>query len=276
MIAVFEDPNCGYCKPFYKTTLNEIDNVTVYTFLYNFLVEDSAVKSRNVWCSVDRNKAWIDLMVDGKAAVSAICTNCANLRVAILIASHCEFKHEWPSIAARLSVCWSYQARTGLGVYCQPSSLGFQPWLVDFFALLMAGFIAAYQVDKRLFTWYGLPIWFIELRFKLTYAAVAAHLFAVTLQIAEPTAVGQTVGLTAWIPGNYMIRDFARNIVQIRAESNGRKIRLKKLDKHSWQAAPCEGPLNLNYQVYAWDLSVRAAHLDRTHGFFNGTSFFFA
>ena len=42
------------------------------------------------------------------------------------------------------------------------------------FALLMAGFIAAYQVDKRLFTWYGLPIWFIELRFKLTCVAVAA------------------------------------------------------------------------------------------------------
>ncbi len=102
----------------------------------------------------------------------------------------------------------------------------------------------------------------------------AAHLFAVTLHIAEPTAVGQTVGLPAWIPGSYMIREFARNVVQIRAESNGRKIRLKKLDKHSWQAAPCEGPLTLNYQVYAWDLSVHAAHLDRTHSFFNGTSVF--
>ncbi|WP_395823883.1 DsbC family protein [Collimonas sp.] len=71
VIAVFEDPNCGYCKRFHKTTLNEIDNVTVYTFLYNILAEDSAVKSRNVWCSADRNKAWTDLMVDGKAAAAA-------------------------------------------------------------------------------------------------------------------------------------------------------------------------------------------------------------
>ncbi len=71
VIAVFEDPNCGYCKRFHKTTLPEIDNVTVYTFLYNILAEDSAVKARNVWCSADRNKAWTDLMADGKAAAAA-------------------------------------------------------------------------------------------------------------------------------------------------------------------------------------------------------------
>lgn len=112
------------------------------------------------------------------------------------------------------------------------------------------------------------------LSYSIVAADPAAHLFAVTLNIAEPAAVGQTVALPAWIPGSYMIREFARNIVQIRAESNGRKIALKKIDKHSWQAAPCEGPLILHYQVYAWDLSVRAAHLDQTHGFFNGTSVF--
>ncbi|WP_211473716.1 DsbC family protein [Collimonas humicola] len=71
VIAVFEDPNCGYCKRFHKTTLREVDNVTVYTFLFNILAEDSSVKARNVWCSADRNKAWTDLMVDGKAAVAA-------------------------------------------------------------------------------------------------------------------------------------------------------------------------------------------------------------
>lgn len=71
VIAVFEDPNCGYCKRFHKSTLSEVDNITVYTFLYNILAEDSAVKSRNVWCSTDRNKAWTDLMVNGKAATPA-------------------------------------------------------------------------------------------------------------------------------------------------------------------------------------------------------------
>ncbi|GAC1547685.1 MAG: DsbC family protein [Collimonas sp.] len=71
VIAVFEDPNCGYCKRFHQTTLPEVDNVTVYTFLYNILAEDSAVKARNVWCSADRNKAWTDMMTDGKAAAAA-------------------------------------------------------------------------------------------------------------------------------------------------------------------------------------------------------------
>lgn len=105
-------------------------------------------------------------------------------------------------------------------------------------------------------------------------ADLALHLFEVTLTISSPDPEGQVVSLPAWIPGSYMIREFARNIVQIRAECDGRKVRLTKLDKHSWRATRCDGPLVLHYQVYAWDLSVRAAHLDQTHGFFNGTSTF--
>ncbi len=76
VIAVFEDPNCGYCKRFRQNTLKDMDNVTVYTFMYNILAEDSAVKSKNIWCSADRNKAWDDWMVRGKAAPTAP-ANCA-------------------------------------------------------------------------------------------------------------------------------------------------------------------------------------------------------
>ncbi len=100
------------------------------------------------------------------------------------------------------------------------------------------------------------------------------HLFEVTITITKPAIEGQLFSLPAWIPGSYMIREFARNIISISAGSEGRKLRLKKLDKHTWQAAPCKGALEMTYQVYAWDLSVRAAHLDQTHGFFNGTSVF--
>lgn len=103
---------------------------------------------------------------------------------------------------------------------------------------------------------------------------LALHLFEITLTVNAPDPQGQTLSLPAWIPGSYMIREFARNIVQIRAESAGKAVRLKKIDKHTWRAAPCGGVLVLHYQVYAWDLSVRAAHLDQTHGFFNGTSVF--
>ncbi|MCA1248795.1 M61 family metallopeptidase [Massilia sp. MS-15] len=103
---------------------------------------------------------------------------------------------------------------------------------------------------------------------------LAGHLFDVTLTVASPDPDGQVFALPAWIPGSYMIREFARNIVRIRAESGGQEVALAKLDKHSWRAAKSAGPLTLHYEVYAWDLSVRAAHLDQTHGFFNGTSVF--
>ena len=102
----------------------------------------------------------------------------------------------------------------------------------------------------------------------------AAHLFGVTVTVDRPDPAGQTFSLPAWIPGSYMIREFAKNIVQIAALAGEERVALAKLDKHTWRAAPCKGPLTLYYEVYAWDLSVRTAHLDRTHGFFNGTSVF--
>ncbi|MFZ6693671.1 DsbC family protein [Undibacterium sp. SXout20W] len=75
VIAVFEDPNCGYCKRFRKT-LAGMNNITVYTFMYNILADDSAVKSKNIWCAPDRNKAWDEWMVNGKVAPTAA-ANCA-------------------------------------------------------------------------------------------------------------------------------------------------------------------------------------------------------
>ncbi|NNG24716.1 DsbC family protein [Telluria aromaticivorans] len=70
-IAVFEDPNCGYCKRLRQTTLKDIDNVTIYTFMYNILSEDSFVKSKNIWCAPDRIKAWDDWMINGKLPPTA-------------------------------------------------------------------------------------------------------------------------------------------------------------------------------------------------------------
>jgi predicted metalloprotease with PDZ domain len=105
-----------------------------------------------------------------------------------------------------------------------------------------------------------------------------AHLFHVTITVAEPDPEGQLFMLPAWIPGSYMIREFARNIVRLSALQEGKRgvkrVKVDKLDKHTWRAAPVQGALTVAYEVYAWDLSVRAAHLDQTHGFFNGPSVF--
>lgn len=62
-LAVFADPNCGYCKRL-ETTLKGLDNVTVYTFLYPVLSPDSDVKAKSIWCSADRAKAWQAWMLD--------------------------------------------------------------------------------------------------------------------------------------------------------------------------------------------------------------------
>lgn len=70
VIAVFEDPNCGYCKQLHKN-LQAVDNLTVYTFTYNILSQDSIVKSHDIWCSADRSKAWSDWMINGKAPQKA-------------------------------------------------------------------------------------------------------------------------------------------------------------------------------------------------------------
>ena len=101
-----------------------------------------------------------------------------------------------------------------------------------------------------------------------------AHTFKITLTINKPDKNGQLVSLPAWIPGSYMIRDFAKNIIQIHAHCNNKSINLEKINKSTWKAEPVNDVLTLDYHVYAWDLSVRSAHFDMTHAFFNGTSLF--
>lgn len=101
-----------------------------------------------------------------------------------------------------------------------------------------------------------------------------AHIYKVTLTITNPNKEGQTLSLPAWIPGSYMIRDFAKNIINIHAYSNNKSINIEKTDKSTWKLDATDSPLTIEYQIYAWDLSVRSAHFDMTHAFFNGTSLF--
>jgi thiol:disulfide interchange protein DsbC len=71
-VAIFEDPNCPYCKHF-ERDLQKVNDVTVYMFLYPILGPDSADKSRNLWCAKDRGGAWLDWMLRAKAAPNATC-----------------------------------------------------------------------------------------------------------------------------------------------------------------------------------------------------------
>ena len=75
-LAIFADPNCGYCRRF-EHDLAKIDNVTIHTFLYPILTPDSAEKSKNIWCAKDKGKSWEDWMLNEKPPVAASCDTSA-------------------------------------------------------------------------------------------------------------------------------------------------------------------------------------------------------
>ncbi len=75
-LAVFEDPNCGYCKRF-ERELAKADNITVYLFLYPILGKDSVDKSKAIWCAKDQDKAWLDWMVRDQTPANASCDTAA-------------------------------------------------------------------------------------------------------------------------------------------------------------------------------------------------------
>ncbi|MEO8344428.1 MAG: PDZ domain-containing protein [Betaproteobacteria bacterium] len=101
-----------------------------------------------------------------------------------------------------------------------------------------------------------------------------AHLYEVSVTVVDPDPAGQCFRLPSWIPGSYLIREFARHFVLVRAEAESGEIRITKEAKDVWRAAPCFGPLTVVAQVYAFDLSVRGAYLDATRGYFNGATVF--
>ena len=109
-------------------------------------------------------------------------------------------------------------------------------------------------------------------RYRVQVDSLHAHLFHVTLTIDQPQAT-QQVALPVWIPGSYLVREFARHLQQLRAQQGRRALAPAQLDKCRWEiACDPQQPLELSYQVYAFDSSVRTAWLDTTRGFFNGTS----
>lgn len=78
-VAVFEDPNCGYCKRF-EVDMQKLNHVTFYMFLYPILGADSGEKSKNIWCAADKGKAWQDWMLNEVTPKAAKCNTDALAR----------------------------------------------------------------------------------------------------------------------------------------------------------------------------------------------------
>lgn len=108
--------------------------------------------------------------------------------------------------------------------------------------------------------------------YRIDIADAHAHLFRVTLTIPRP-APQQRLSLPVWIPGSYLVREFARHLSGLQVRQGSRELLPQQLDKASWQVeTDGKTALVVVYLVYAFDTSVRAAFLDARRGFFNGTS----
>jgi predicted metalloprotease with PDZ domain len=105
--------------------------------------------------------------------------------------------------------------------------------------------------------------------YTLTFADPAGHLLDIAMTLPSPTA-DQRVAMPSWIPGSYLMREFARHVVTLSAQQSGHEIKTEKVDKATWQLACVPGELvTVSYRVYAWDRSVRGCYFDASRGFVN-------
>jgi len=107
----------------------------------------------------------------------------------------------------------------------------------------------------------------------MTLLDPSRHLFQIELRIDDP-APSQCVRMPSWIPGSYLLREYARHIVAIRGESGGRALVAEQADQASWWFRGAERELVVTIEVYALDQSVRGAYFDHTRAYFNGTCLF--
>lgn len=110
--------------------------------------------------------------------------------------------------------------------------------------------------------------------YKIFLDKVTKHLLRIECKVQQPDENGQIVSLPAWVPGSYMIRDFAKHVVSIKAHAHGTPVVLRKIAKNTWQCAPCRGALVIEYEVYCFDLAARGAYVDHTRVFFDGCRVF--
>jgi len=103
-----------------------------------------------------------------------------------------------------------------------------------------------------------------------------AHLFEIRCHVTNPDPNGQQFYLPTWTMGSYLIREFARHIVDIRAESAEKPLKLVKINKNTWKASHSQQPITIIYTIYAKELSVRTAYFDQHRAFFNGANVFLA
>ncbi|HEU5478772.1 MAG TPA: hypothetical protein VFU90_03020, partial [Candidatus Tumulicola sp.] len=113
-----------------------------------------------------------------------------------------------------------------------------------------------------------------SVHYRISPGNLRAHRFEVSCTVARPDRASQAFRLPTWIPGSYLIREFARHVVAIGAERDGIAVPIVKEAKDLWRVAAGAGSVTVTAQVFAFDTSVRGAYLDASRAFFNGACVF--
>lgn len=100
------------------------------------------------------------------------------------------------------------------------------------------------------------------------------HQWQICLRLQHPQNNPLQLNLPNWVPGSYLIRDFSRHIIEIKAFRNQQPVKITQISKNQWQTEAQAGEWQIYYTVYAYDLSVRGAYLTDERGFFDGACLF--
>jgi predicted metalloprotease with PDZ domain len=114
------------------------------------------------------------------------------------------------------------------------------------------------------------------IRYRIAPLNHAEHTLNVTLYILPAHAGDVLLRMPTWIPGSYLIREYARHVLRVQASTNDAKLVIEKSDKATWKISDCAAgvPLKIVFEIYAFDFSVRGAALSATRLFFNGAAVF--
>lgn len=116
----------------------------------------------------------------------------------------------------------------------------------------------------------------VEIHYSLRMAKPQSHYFQVEMAVKDLKQKSATVKLPVWAPGSYLVREFSKNLNQVKAvDANGKSLTVVKLTKNAWQIElKGASTFVVKYEVYAFEQSVRTNFLDNTHGFVSGPAMF--
>jgi predicted metalloprotease with PDZ domain len=115
-----------------------------------------------------------------------------------------------------------------------------------------------------------------SLRYTLSMPAPQTHYFEVKMELGSFTTEYTDVKMPVWAPGSYLVREFARHVEGLQAQTtSGKPLTVEKIDKNTWRVRhPKQADFRVSYRVYAFELSVRTSFIDADHGYLNGSSVF--